>query len=272
MKTIVKHLEKIEASGKRSHDVFRDWLALVEASLRMLPKHLRSIRSENALAEDEPEVAETIARIRGSYPEWCGEHFSHAFAELLNLASWPITDDVLGRIYMDYAYPNPNTGQFFTPFPVCLAMAQMNDVESLVVARLRLAWRQAGLADILRPTDVMLGSEYFVNMFSKQLLRNFEPVTVHDPTCGSGSMLLAVAAVCPPWMSQVGLIQYYGQDNDQICVLMARTNMMLYGLNGYLGACLADLENQVHAERKDFAVDFSGYRFEQASLFEALEA
>lgn len=45
--------------------------------------------------------------------------------------------------------------------------------------------------------------------------------------------MLAVASCLPAWMSQYGLVQFYGQDIDPTCALMAQINCRLYGLNGY---------------------------------------
>ena len=41
-----------------------------------------------------------------------------------------------------------------------------------------------------------------------------------------------MAAKVPRWMLDWGLVQFYGQDLDYTCYLMARANMRLYGLNG----------------------------------------
>lgn len=68
-----------------------------------------------------------------------------------------------------------------------------------------------------------------------EALKRFEPVTVYDCCCGSGTMLLAVAEIMPQWMINYNLVQFYGQDIDYHCVLMARINFMLFGLNGYAG-------------------------------------
>ena len=46
-------------------------------------------------------------------------------------------------------------------------------------------------------------------------------------------MFVAYAAQMPAWMSQGGYVQFYGQDIDRTCGVMAQTNMMLYGLNGH---------------------------------------
>ena len=60
-----------------------------------------------------------------------------------------------------------------------------------------------------------------------------DPIKIQDCACGSGVMLLGAASCFPRWALDWGVVQFYGQDIDQTCVMMARINMMLHGLNGY---------------------------------------
>ena len=73
---------------------------------------------------------------------------------------------------------------------------------------------------------------YFLTRILPLIAADFDPITICDPCCGSGVMLLAGARQFPAWAAQAGLVQLYGMDIDQTCVTMAQVNMMLYGLNG----------------------------------------
>ena len=63
---------------------------------------------------------------------------------------------------------------------------------------------------------------------------DIEPITICDPACGSGIMLLAAAGQFPPWAFHYGLVRLYGQDIDFTCVQMCRINLRLYGLGAML--------------------------------------
>ena len=73
---------------------------------------------------------------------------------------------------------------------------------------------------------------YFLSRILPLIAGDFDPITICDPCCGSGVMLLAGARQFPAWAAQAGLVQLYGMDIDQTCITMAQVNMMLYGLNG----------------------------------------
>jgi len=103
-------------------------------------------------------------------------------------------DDVLGKLYMDIAsdWGKRALGQFFTPWPICLCMAQF----------------LIGDLDI----DRFLDGPAF---------------TVNEPALGSGAMLLAMRAVVADkfgrWYTR-GL-HVTGQDIDHLCVTMARIQL-----------------------------------------------
>ena len=45
-------------------------------------------------------------------------------------------------------------------------------------------------------------------------------------------MLMAAVQQFPPWMAQMGLVQFFGQDIDPMCCRMTQVNLMLAGV-GY---------------------------------------
>lgn len=83
--------------------------------------------------------------------------------------------------------------------------------------------------------------DWFLTRVVPAAIEHYEPVTVNDPCVGSGILLLAHASTLPPWMVQMGLVQYYGCDIDPLCVSMARVNCKLYGLNGFGLKCALEL-------------------------------
>jgi len=61
---------------------------------------------------------------------------------------------------------------------------------------------------------------------------HIKPITMIDPTCGSGVMLLAWAAATPEYLTVWRCLEFWGCDLDSMCVSMAKTNCVLYGLDG----------------------------------------
>lgn len=103
--------------------------------------------------------------------------------------------DLLGPVHMEVVsrWSQSGTGQFFTPWSVCVLMAEMNMVPD----------------EPLRPDG--------------------EPWSISDPAVGSGSTLLAYRGVFArrhgrAWASTLRLC---GQDIDETCVLMARIQLRL---------------------------------------------
>lgn len=255
-KRLIRLLSSLEYIGVRSHTLFEDWVALSEASLRALPRHLQGAHKGEPIADDE-ETAKLFekAGIRyGTYWPKVQEVFAQCFAIVLDEMAEPPYEDVVGNVYMLYAYPNPSAGQYFTPTHICRFMAQMivGDGAGQVLDRL-LAAVERTPDHILYPlarAAVRVCGQQPENAPVSQLVRwalplalenGFEPFGVMDPCCGSGAMFLAAAEQFPPWAVQLGLVQFYGMDIDPTCVAMANLNMMLIGANQYTVLCLAAL-------------------------------
>ncbi len=103
--------------------------------------------------------------------------------------------DVLGPVYQNLASMGAKSimGQFFTPWPVAVMMAGMT------------------MGDL------------------KDHETRKKPITISDPACGSGVMLLAAKAVVAAERGRQALRDYafYGQDIDRVCVNMCRVQMKL---------------------------------------------
>lgn len=132
----------------------------------------------------------------GDY-EKARESFYKGFAVLLEQIHGRITyQDVIGNAYMALGVSDgKHFGQYFTPWPVARMMAQIT----------------IGTPDL--------------SAYTQQ-----RPMTICDPACGSGVMLLAGAAVLPRSFIDEGRAVFYGCDIDATCVKMAQLNVNLYGL------------------------------------------
>lgn len=108
-----------------------------------------------------------------------------------------IFDNYLGVAYESLSHNDKRMGQYFTPWNVAYAMAQMT-----------------------------LGD---VKMQIEKAKKEQRKLTICDPTVGSGVMLLAAKRVI---MEQAGLqgldyFEFYGMDIDHLCVRMCQIHMML---------------------------------------------
>lgn len=103
-------------------------------------------------------------------------------------------EDILGSAYMELGsrWKRAGLGQFFTPWPVCMLLAQIN------------------LLGMERPT-----------------LEN--PVSINEPCVGPGSMLLAAKSVVAEKHGRESLryLKCTGQDIDPLCVEMAEVQLLL---------------------------------------------
>lgn len=242
---ILKNLERLTAYGSTTYQIFDDWLDLTLDSLTGTHGRMRCILEETTYQEPAESTA-LFARLRNRYGDGSNrrtnpfDYFAQATAAL-----WRTTNDgywdTVGDTYMEWGVSNKWNGQFFTPFHVADLMAgllgspaaqvQENLVEAIgksIPAQARL---MAGLAYSVIG-DETLYRAYFITRILPHVLPHYEPVKVHDPACGSGVMFLAYARHTPPWMLNMGLVQFFGQDIDASCVKMAHINSMLYGLNG----------------------------------------
>jgi hypothetical protein len=101
--------------------------------------------------------AQYLAIVKQYTPEEF-QHFPRLFSRLVTCLEQEPTD-VLGRLYHRLELQNEQTGQFFTPYPVCLVMAKMLVHDA------------------------------------KALLEKQEFIRVHEPCVGSGAMVMALAQV-----------------------------------------------------------------------------
>lgn len=123
-----------------------------------------------------------------------------AFAELLGITKMALTDsteDFLGQLYMQLEISQDRSGEFFTPFPVSVMMAKMT------------------LGDV------------------SDLLSEKGFITLAEPACGAGGMLIAAAKV----IQEAGYhpsesLFFEATDVSKLCADMAYLQTSILGLPG----------------------------------------
>lgn len=132
----------------------------------------------------------------------CCEEMENALAPLADLLALLVEQakidyvDYLGKVYEALGATEPGFGQYFTPTPVSVMLARMS-------------W--GGM-----------------NPWEQE-----HPILIHEPACGSGAILLALAGYLEenyPGVIKSGQVQFSGVDKDWNCVLMARINMIIHGI------------------------------------------
>ena len=241
-KEIQKILSEV-ATFRRNSTVFDDWIDFCEAFLRQLPNHFESVLKTGRPAEDSDDIQQLFTRLNETYKPDVMKLFRRALDVLMESAEAGY-QDVLGDVYMAFSESNGWNGQYFTPFPVCQMMAAMTgDIAGLLQQRMKEAFEKARQEDpmtaIWLEAAVLTGyaldadGDFFERNILPFILPHIDPITVNDPACGSGAMLLAVAETAPDWAVKWNIVQFFGQDNDRTCVQMAKVNCILYGMNGY---------------------------------------
>ena len=153
---------------------------------------------------------EAVKRLKMFDLQWCPELGEFAKAEEEFVKGWAVLaknfypeetyQDIIGDLYMALSHSDKGFGQFFTPLHVAKMMAEIT----------------IGTLELEQYTPE-------------------RPMTICDPCCGSGMMLLAAASSLPRDFIDQGRVAFYGMDIDPVCVKMAQLNMALYGLDRPIG-------------------------------------
>lgn len=250
MRLITKTIEGIAGqSGKRVHEVFADWIQIAEAALRMEPEHLRALAETGRLVPDPADVQMLWARIRRDYGAKHPMVFRQFFEALTVAKDLAATTfyDLVGSLFMAIGNANAKAGQYFTPFEVAIFMGRIigdaPQATSEVYERLHTAIMASPIAQAIiaahggaATTDMT----WFWHDVMPFVMPRIKPVTVCDPACGSGVMFLGFADNLPRWICDWGLVEFYGQDIDATCALLASINIRLHRLNrtGMVGLML----------------------------------
>lgn len=108
--------------------------------------------------------------------------------------------DFLGELYMGLDLGNDHAGQFFTPYNLCHFMAEMSAGDNLAAQIEREGW-----------------------------------ISVNDPCCGGGALLLAFANTCREHdINYQTSVLFAAQDLDPTVAMMCYIQMSLLGCAGYV--------------------------------------
>ncbi len=264
---IEKLLRKVEQKTyQRMSTVFDDWVGLTNILLDQLPAHMHEAIETGRISDwpegTPPERIDEFNRIKHRYGERASDaftYFSHAAGAFLE-ATHDCWFDWLGHLYMTLELGGRGVGDYYTPWPVAYMMAEIEDIPSLLQARMleALTHEENALAAAVGVTGMLfqpgpsgesplIGDgdvrEYFTRWVIPAAAPYFDPITVADPACGSGVMLLASAATVPLWARRYGFVQFFGQDIMHVAVQMARAQTRAYGLNGYEAAMIRSIED-----------------------------
>ena len=153
----------------------------------------------------------TYMRIITKYNEKERMLFPELVAAIVDELERNPNQDLLGRLYMELELGNKNTGQFFTPYCVCEAMAEIS---------------------------------------SDKLINDIEEkgyVTVNDPACGAGATLIAEIHSIERKLKDTNLnwqnhVLVYAQDIDYSVAMMCYIQLSLLGVAAYIkiGDTLSD--------------------------------
>lgn len=102
----------------------------------------------------------------------------------------------------------------------------LGDCESQCRERVTQAMTVAGL-----PMSADDSAEAMLRTHYDALKSHLQPITVCEPACGSGAMVIAVASVAPRWAIELGLYRFTCIDIDPVCADMCLIQCHLYGLH-----------------------------------------
>jgi hypothetical protein len=182
--------------SKRPYEFFRDWLEISALMSHQIPYHAREIPIDADFERLEADFMQKNKSIQKGDLEIYKELYA-----ITVVAMESGFGDFLGSIYMSQGFGSSRAGQFFTPYAVSSCIAQMNGA----------------------------GDEY------KRIIEEKGLITVQDPACGAGGMLIAVAEeVAKQGYHPGSCVRFYGVDIDRDCFNMTYIQLSLLGLQGII--------------------------------------
>ena len=239
-KRVIAHLEAADrGSGRAVSDLFADFCALTRITLqqearRYMRQHAPSDMDDVAWQANFDKHEQAYLDIAKRYSSEALNSMAAALGELqmaVRQADGYGYNDWLGDIYMSMVVSNAKqkwNGTFFTPFYLCVMMAQMTIDDAGAECHERVV-QAMGLAGLPMTADdsakMMLRTHY------DALMPHLRPITVCEPACGSGAMVIAFASVAPRWAIELGLYRFTCIDIDPVCADMCIIQCWLYGLH-----------------------------------------
>lgn len=179
-------------------DVFADFVEFAALATHQIPYLSGDLKSSEASARIEGEYRERMQRLRN--PDKEIKRYSHLMGIMTAALSTEV-HDFLGGAFEELGLSNSKAGQFFTPFPVCRFMAAIS----------------AGDVKVTLDKKVAEGKPPIV--------------TVQDPACGAGGMLIAFALeVLQQGVDPRANIFFSAVDIDRRCFNMAYSQLGLLSL------------------------------------------
>lgn len=180
------------------HEVWQDFIWMAASAISNAVDHRHAEKRE-----------ERYRSIIQKYTPDEVQVFPTLFALVVNGMEEEPDQDFLGELYMELELGNSHSGQFFTPYDVCKAMAEITMNADLLQERIH---RQGY-------------------------------ISINDPACGAGATLIAAAMVLKDM--NVNFQQqaiFIGQDIDYTVGLMCYIQLSLLGCAGYvrIGNTLTD--------------------------------
>ncbi len=197
VKDLIKDFQDL--SGRYSLiTLFDDFCCMAMACLHNSPYTIGKLEPQAHYKDTVAKLEENYEKIAKKYDTQAWDKFAFILAKLIT-AMHKKNYDYLGSIYMMLGLGNANAGQFFTPSHICDLMANLTINKASI----------------------------------EQCIKDRKPITMHDPTCGSGAMAIgfinALKNDCKledyeKWV-HITLI-----DIDYLCVKMAYIQMAILGV------------------------------------------
>lgn len=192
---------KMLTNTRVPYEVWKDLMLLyaieiANTALRMF-KDKESLR--NIWESREKQYIETIKKYNKKEQKIIAQMFTLFVLELEERPD----QDLLGEIYMMLEIGNKKAGQFFTPYSVCEAMADVT----------------------LRKSEIA------------QCVKEKGYATIYDCACGAGATLVSATERCKKLFKKLNYqnhIMVIGQDIDIMCVYMSYIQLSLHGMSGFI--------------------------------------
>ncbi len=197
VQNLVKDFEKL--SGRYSiATLFDDFCSMAMASFHNSLYTVGQMETPAHYKDTVDKLEENYEKTTKKYDKQTLDKFAFMMANLIS-AMQETPYDYLGSIYMKLGIGNASAGQFFTPSHICDLMATISTDKASI----------------------------------EQCIKDRKPITMHDPTCGSGAMAIGFINALKnnykledyaKW-AHITLI-----DLDYLCVKMAYIQMAILGV------------------------------------------